>query len=138
MTFKHNKQCIICGEAYESTRYHAKTCKARCRFVKHKLNVELKIILSHFGWNLRQMTIAQIAIKNKLVQDNKLSDAKGNRMELINGFLDRNNKLIIVVFRNKALKYLELWIDYGNDLPVKYYPYGVHRQSNEPQRPFSR
>ena len=120
---KYIKHCIICDKVFYSSRCHAKTCCTKCRSILYKLNEGYKLFCSSIGVELYELTGLEIKNKVELVKTAKMDDGRGNLMELIFAHKDSKGEIKRVVFRNPALKYLEAWNDYRNDLKSFYYKY---------------
>lgn len=117
------KNCPICANNFSTTRNHAKTCSARCRFILHKLNRNYIEFSSSLDYLLFHLSIKEIRQKNELMHKGGDSNSSIDHMEFVDGYKDINGKLKILIFRKRTPKYLKIWNYTGDRIIIKIFKY---------------
>lgn len=109
LIIKYLVNCPICGKDFYAKRKHANTCSPRCRFILYQLNIGLKNFEDLYKFDIVKLNDVQLKESSEFVRNNKMLDKYGNAFELIDSYIDPNGDIIRSIFRNGALKYLEIW-----------------------------
>lgn len=123
LIIKYLCHCPICDNNFHAHRKHAQTCSSRCRFIFHKLNTDFKALCHKHGYVLSRMERDILKVKAEYLEKSRFLDHFGNPFSLEEAYVDSNGDIMRIIFRNKALKYLEIWNLVNNRIEEKIYSY---------------
>jgi len=116
-------KCSICGIPFLARRKHAKTCSSRCRFIRHKVHDKAINFASQINYEIFKPTNELLKAKTDFVKKSNMKDLNGNKIELIDGYVDNIGNFKILVFRCNSLRFLNVWNEFENDIIEEFYTF---------------